>query len=107
MYVGKWRITEMEQGDKGYIDMVMPGHLTIGDGGVGSHQFGAVGAELDSRVESMGGVEQIEVSFEGEDGGDPVCGQVWTRVTGRTTTWKDLLPYGRRFGFHGFERVER
>jgi hypothetical protein len=28
-YVGTWRITEMEQWDNDFIDLVEPGHLTI------------------------------------------------------------------------------
>lgn len=45
VYAGKWRITEMEQWDKDYIDMVAPGHITIGNDGMGSLLFGAVEAE--------------------------------------------------------------
>jgi hypothetical protein len=33
-YVAKWCITEMEQWDKDYIDMVVPGHLMIAGGDV-------------------------------------------------------------------------
>lgn len=46
-YIGKWRITEMEQWDRDYIDMVVPGHLTIHADGLGSLQFGAIDAEVD------------------------------------------------------------
>jgi hypothetical protein len=93
-YVGKWRITEMEQWDKDYIDMVVPGNLTIGDDGEGSLQFGAVEAEVDCRVESVGGVERLEFSFEGEDEGDLVCGRAWAQVTGRAMTGRIYFHMG-------------
>jgi hypothetical protein len=44
-YAGKWRITDMEQWDQDYIDLVAPGHLTIDHDATGSLQFGAVEAE--------------------------------------------------------------
>jgi hypothetical protein len=98
-YVGKWRITEMEQWDKDYIDMMVPGHVTIGNDGTGSLQFGAVEAEVDCRVESVGGVERLEFSFEGEDEGDPVCGRAWAQVTGRTMTGRIYFHMGDDSGF--------
>lgn len=42
VYLGKWRITEMEQWDQDYIDLVVAGHLTISKDGMGSLEFGAV-----------------------------------------------------------------
>ena len=98
-YVGRWRITEMEQWDKDYIDMLVPGHLTIGDDGMGSLQFGVVKAEVDCRVESLGGAERLEFSFEGEDEGDPVCGRAWAQVTDRTMSGRIYFHMGDDSGF--------
>jgi hypothetical protein len=98
-YVGKWCITEIEQWDKDYIDMVMPGHLMIGDDGVGSLQLGAVDAELDCRVQALGGAERLEFSFEGEDEGDSVCGRASAQVTGRTMTGRIYFHIGNDSGF--------
>lgn len=99
VYVGEWRIAEMEQWDRDYIDMVVPGHITIGDDGMGSLQFGAVDAEIDYRVESVGGVERLEFSFGGEDEGDPVCGRAWAQVTGRTMAGRIYFHMGDDSGF--------
>ncbi len=83
-YVGKWCLMEMEQWDKEYIDLVVPGHLTIEKDGTGSLQFGAVEVEVDCRLESINGIERLDFSFEGSDEGDPVCGRGWAQVSGRT-----------------------
>jgi hypothetical protein len=99
MYVGKWRITEMEQWDKDYIDMLVPGHLTIGNDGTGSLQFGVVDTEVDCRVESSGEGERLEFSFEGEDEGDPVYGRAWGQVTGRTMNGRIYFHMGDDSGF--------
>jgi hypothetical protein len=88
------RITEMEQWDKDYIDMVVPGHLTIGDDGEGSLQFGAVEAEVDCRIESVGRVGRLEFSFEGEDEGELVRGRAWAQVTGRAMTGRIYFHMG-------------
>jgi hypothetical protein len=97
--VGRWRIEEMEQWDKDYIDMVAPGHITIGKDGTGTFQFGAVEAEVDCRVESIGGVERLEFSFEGVEEGDPTCGRGWAQVTGRSMTGMIYFHMGGDSGF--------
>ncbi len=82
-YVGKWRITEMKQWDKDYIDMVSPCGISINADGTGSLRFGAVDAELDCRMKSINGFERIGFSFEGADKGDPVCGRGWATLNGK------------------------
>ena len=77
---GKWRITEMEQWDRDFIDLVVPGHITFQKNGDGSFQFGAVEGWLDCRVETVEGVERIEFSWQGTDEMDPVCGRGWATV---------------------------
>jgi hypothetical protein len=79
-YIGKWRIEEMELWDRDFIDLVVHGHITVKKDGTGSLKFGAVEAEIDCRVESIGGVERLEFSFDGVDEGDPVSGRGWAQV---------------------------
>ena len=83
VYIGKWRIREMEQWDKEYIDMMVPGHLTIEKDGTGLLQFGAVEVGVDCRLEIINGAERLDFSFEGSEEGDQVCGRGWAQVTGR------------------------
>ena len=98
-YMGNWRIFEMEQWDRDYIDLVVPGFIFVGEDGVGSFQFGVVEAEIDCRVESLTGTEQLEFSFEGVDEGDPVCGRGWARVDEDTMTGHLYFHMGDESGF--------
>ncbi len=98
-YIGKWRITEMEQWDRDFIDLVVPGHLTIKKDGTGSLQFGAIEVDIDCRLESVNGAERLDFSFEGSDEGDPVCGRGWAQVTGRGMKGKIYFHLGDDSGF--------
>lgn len=101
-FVGKWRITEMEQWDKDYIDLVAPGYITIERDGGGSLKFGAIDADIDCRVrleDSSGGSDRLEFSLEGEDEGDPVCGRGWAKVQGREMTGRIYFHMGDESGF--------
>jgi hypothetical protein len=102
--VGRWHIEEMEQWDKDYIDMVAPGHITIGNDGTGTFQFGTVEAEVDCRFESIGGVERLEFSFEGEEEGDAVCVRGWAQVTGRSMTGRIYFHMGDDSGFTALKK---
>ncbi len=79
-YLGKWRIQSMELWDKDFIDLVVPGQLAVEVDGTDSLQFGAVEVDVDCRVESFGGIERLEFSFEGEDEGDLFRGEVGQRL---------------------------
>ncbi|MBM4462408.1 MAG: hypothetical protein FJ012_03595 [Chloroflexi bacterium] len=81
-YIGWWRITEMSQWDQEFIDLVAPGHLTVKSNGLGEFAFGAIEADVDCRVEKVGGTERLAFSFEGWDEGDDVSGRGWAEVTG-------------------------
>ena len=98
-YVGKWRITEREQWDKDYIDLVVPGHLTIDKDGTGLLQFGAVEAEVDYRVVAVGGTERLDLSFVGADEGDPVSGRGWAQVAGPSMTGRLYFHLGDHSAF--------
>jgi hypothetical protein len=85
-YIGTWRITEMDQWDMDYIDMVSPGRIIIDRNGQGEIHFGAVDVEIDCRLESHGGGARLGFSFEGNDEGDPVNGRGWALVDGEEMT---------------------
>ncbi len=93
-YTGRWRIDEMEHWDKDYIDLIVPGHLTINNDGTGSFQFGAMEANVDCRVASVNGVERLDFSFEGADEGDQVCGRGWAQVAGGNMTGRIYFHLG-------------
>jgi hypothetical protein len=93
-YTGRWRIDEMEMWDKDYIDLIVPGHLTINNNGTGSIQFGALEADVDCKVELVNGVERLDFSFEGADEGDPVYGRGWAQVVGGSMTGRIYFHLG-------------
>jgi hypothetical protein len=72
-FVGKWRITELQDYDADYVDMCGPAMVTIGSRGSGRISFGASEAEIDCRMDDFD-ERVIRFSFEGSDEGDPICG---------------------------------
>jgi len=42
IFIGKWKITEMELWDSDYIDLVEPGFISFDDAGHGEFMFGVV-----------------------------------------------------------------
>lgn len=76
-FIGMWRIVEMEQWDKGYIDLEGPGFIKFDKAGNGHFRFGAVQGDLDCRVENYAETKRIEFSWEGNNDADPACGRGW------------------------------
>jgi hypothetical protein len=83
-YIGVWRIREMANWDRDYIDLVAPGHLSVKQNGTGTFAFGAVEAEIDCRPEKFADREQLSFSFAGFDEGDEVSGRGWVVVDGNS-----------------------
>ena len=59
-YIGKWRIVKMDQWDQEFVDLVVPGHVTIGKSGKGSFEFGAVEGEIDCRMRKTDKHERLD-----------------------------------------------
>ena len=89
-FLGKWGIFEMEHWDSDYIDLVVPGHITIEKDDLGEFQFGTVRGQLDCRVEKHGDQVRMEFSWQGRSEMDPACGRGWTTI-------KDGELYGRLY----------
>jgi hypothetical protein len=77
--IGRWRVIEMEQWDKEFIDMVEPGFISFEKGGHGEMRFGAVNLELDWEASDDG---NASFTFAGFDEGDEVTGRGWARASG-------------------------
>jgi hypothetical protein len=89
-FLGRWRIFEMEQWDRDYIDMVVPGHFEFEEDGLGHFQFGTVQGELDCRLEGEGPQSRIDFSWQGQNDNDEGCGRGWAEL-------RDGQLYGRLF----------
>jgi hypothetical protein len=81
-FIGRWRIVEMEMWDKDYIDMEGPGEINFGKRNGGSFRFGAVEADLDSRVSPSADGLRLDFSWAGSDEMDPVFGRGWAILKG-------------------------
>ena len=79
-YLGTWRMIEMEQWEKAYIDLVVPGYFSFREDNLGEFQFGAVHGDLGYRIEPYQNMERLAFSWEGEDEMDPVSGRGWAII---------------------------
>lgn len=92
-YIGKWRITEMEQWDQYYIDLVVPGYIEIKKNQKGDFQFGVVEGEIDYRLENTEDRERLEFSWMGQSEYDPVAGRGWALVDGQNGLFGNIYFY--------------
>lgn len=77
-FLGTWRILEMEQWDRDYIDLVVPGYIEFEKGNLGSFQFGPVQGGIDYRPEITETLARLTFSWEGMNDNDPGSG--WGRA---------------------------
>ena len=95
-FVGKWRITEMEQWDQDYVDLVEPGYIELNKNNQGEFVFGTVKGFIDYRTIFDNKSERAEFSWEGTSEYDPVCGRGWVELS-------DKKIYGMLFFHNGDE----
>jgi hypothetical protein len=79
-FLGRWRITYMEEWDQDYVDLVTPGFIEFNQDDSGKFQFGTVRGFLDCRVEKRGRECRIEFSWDGQNDTDPGCGRGWAVI---------------------------
>jgi hypothetical protein len=79
-FTGKWRIVEMEAWDQDYVDMEVPGFISIDSAGTGQFQFGLVSGDIDGRVEPCDNAPSFDFSWSGQEVYDPFCGRGWAII---------------------------
>jgi len=72
-FVGKWRITEMEQWLQKDVDIVEDGYFEFLDNNQGQFAFCVVEGHMNVVVNTR--MPELEFSWEGTDESDPVCGR--------------------------------
>jgi hypothetical protein len=82
LFLGRWRITWMEQWDQDFVDEEVEGFFDFDTDGSGSFQFGYVQGRIDYRLLTWDGKSRMEFSWDGCDEMDPVQGRGWTIVEG-------------------------
>src|ERR1700730_9096475 len=70
---GKWRIVEMELGDKDFLDMMGPAYIAFDGKAGGEFAFGCVTAGLHCRKTPSG----VDFTWEGNDEMDQASGDGW------------------------------
>ena len=77
-FAGRWRLTEMDQGDD--LDLVAEAHITFQGTDGGTLTFAAVEATLDVRYGARDGGACAEFCWEGLDDGTPTSGRGWATL---------------------------
>jgi len=101
-FIGRWKITEMEQWDQDYVDMEEPGHITLEKRGSGSFHFGCVDLALDWRYEAA--IGRVDFTFDGSDEDDRVGGRGWAKIEGKQLVGQIVFHLGDESGFKARKR---
>jgi hypothetical protein len=76
-FVGRWRITWMEQWDQAFVDEEAEGFFEFEKEDLGSFQFGYVRGQIDYRLSTRDGRPHLDFSWDGNDEMDPAQGRGW------------------------------
>src|SRR5215470_6127617 len=82
LFVGRWRITWMEQWDQDFVDAEVEGYFQFGPDGTGEFQFGYVSGGIDYRDGTRDDKPSIEFTWNGNDEMDPAQGRGWAVLDG-------------------------
>ena len=93
----------MEMWPQDYVDLEGPGHITFKKDGLGSFHFGAVRADLDSRITQSPEGPRIEFSFAGDNDMDPTCGRGWATQAGEELNGRLLFHLGDESSFRAIQ----
>jgi hypothetical protein len=81
-FLGTWRITHMDEWRQDFVDLIVPGHITIERDANGSFQFGAVEGWLDYRVSTLHCTPKLEWCWQGHNDSDEANGRGWAILNG-------------------------
>lgn len=72
----------MDEWDREYVDLVVPGFIKFESGGDGSFQFATVSGGIDWRLTIRDGETAIEWCWQGWSDTDPGSGRGWAIIAG-------------------------
>ena len=98
-FVGRWRITRMDQWEQEFVDAEVEGYVEFGPGGTGEFQFGYVQGGMHCRPGTRDGVPCVEWTWEGSDEMDPAHGRGWAVIKGGELHGLIALHGGDESGF--------
>jgi hypothetical protein len=73
---GRWRITETELWDRGFLDMMEPAYILFDGTSGGEFAFGCVTGQLHCRDTKEG----ADFTWQGNDEMDEACGDGWAEL---------------------------
>ena len=74
--IGRWKIVWMEMWDQDYVDMVVPGHVTISGDGPCHFQFGVVEGEFYIDTDDA----YFDCDWDGSDECDEALGEIYAEI---------------------------
>lgn len=81
-FLGRFRITSMDQWDQDYIDEEEEGYFEFTENGNGEFHFGYVNGQMDCRPTTRDGKPCVEFTWEGNDESDAAMGRGWAVIDG-------------------------
>ena len=98
-FVGRWRITSIEDWDQADLDLVVPAFIEFDSRGGGGFQFCALSGDIDYRVSTEADRPLIEWSWLGDDDGTETCGRGWAYRENDLLTGRIFAHGGDEFPF--------
>jgi len=95
-FLGKWRISEMDEFSRKDPDMEIPGHITLEKGASGNFQSILVCGEMDGgyKASQDTGIRMFDFTWEGNDECDPSSGDGWMKLLSDTRAEGELRFHG-------------
>lgn len=81
-FLGRWRITWMENWDQDFVDEEEQGYFEFEKDDLGQFHFGYVHGHMSCHLTTREGEPAVEFSWEGNDEMDPALGRGWIVVEG-------------------------
>lgn len=92
---GCWRIVWMSEWDQDYVDLEVPGYITLAATGLGNFQFGLVTGEIDWKFQG----QQIHFAWTGSCEGDDMSGCGQAEIVGNELQGHLYIHLGDDFAF--------
>lgn len=80
LFIGRWRIIEMEVWDQDFVDLKGVGYFQFTKDNLGTFQFGTTRGQLDCRIETYDTETRVEFSWDGQDYNDLATGRGWATI---------------------------
>lgn len=98
-FVGRWRITHMDEWDQDYVDEEVEGYIEFDVKGTGAFQFGYVRGEMGCQLTTRDGQPAVEWTWDGNDEMDPAQGRGWAVIKGDELHGMIFFHQGDESGF--------